>query len=244
MPVREENIEVVLGAASRVLNGREGEISYSETQRLCSHLEERSSRYTGRHPILGLLSELHSAVDISNNAATEPDSVVNGKSKGPNLGWDEHLCRFDSPMSNEWAGAIRESASEATRQHFRKATTCFEGEMPLQGAEHLASGIICSIAAIAALKGWPHADREDDLNTVVGLATGRLPQDAGQIYTLLQSASAEGQYLNSAYAAAMGQPEEIRYRFFYDGSESYEKDAVLFAHRAVELAGQLAAGLS
>lgn len=244
MPVREEILEVVLGAACRILNGLGGEISCGETQRLGSHLEVRSAIYIGRHPILGLLQELLSAVDISNSAPTAPNSGINGQSKGPKLGWDEHLCQFTSPMSHEWAGAIKESASDATRQHFRKATTCFEEEKPLQGAEHLASGVICSIAAIAALKGWPHADRGDDLNTVVGLATGRLPQNANQIYTLLQSASAEGQYLNSAYAAAMGQPDEIRYHFFYDGSEGYEEDAVLFAHRAVELAGELAAGLT
>ena len=61
----------------------------------------------------------------------------------------------------------------------------------MQATEHLCSGIICSIAAIAASKGWPHADRDDDLNAVVALATGTLPQEAGQIYELLSTASGQ-----------------------------------------------------
>lgn len=239
MQVRDEILEVVCGAVCRTLaNWREG-TSSGGAERLFSRLEGSPLVYTGRYPILGLLQEIQSTAHASSGAASTTNAGINGQPEGPILGWDEHLGEFTTPMSREWAQAIKSSASDATRRHFRNATSCFEEDKALQGAEHLASGVICSIAAIAALRGWPHADRGDDLNAVVGLATGRLPQDADEVYTLLQTAPAEGQRLNSAYAAAMGQPDEIRYGLFYDGAADYDKDAMRFAQRAVELAAGL-----
>lgn len=243
MPVRDEILEVVRGAAYRALTNWKGENSAGEAQRLFGYFEGRRPIYTGRYPILGLLQEMQSATHAGNGAASTNHDRIDRPPENPILGWDEHLGEFTTPMSHDWARAIKESASDATSRHFLNATSCFEEAKPLQGAEHLTSGVVCSIAAIAALKGWPHADREDDLNVVVGLATGRLPQNPNQIYTLLQSAPAEGHCLNSAYAAAMGQPDQIRYGFFYNGADGYDKDATLFAQRAVELAMGLASGL-
>ena len=107
----------------------------------------------------------------------------------------------------------------------------------MEATEHLCDGIICSIAAIAAQQGWPHQDREDFTRAVIALSTARgLPQEGSNIYELLQSASEQGQDLNSAFAAAMGQPNAVRNGFFYDG----EEDAMFFATRTVDLARQLA----
>ena len=86
------------------------------------------------------------------------------------------------------------------------------------------------------IEGRHHADRDDDLNAVVALATGTLPQEAGQIYELLSTAPGQGQSLNSAFAVAMGQPDVAKDGFFYDSSRGYDEDAMSFAKRTVELA--------
>ena len=108
----------------------------------------------------------------------------------------------------------------------------------MQATEHLCSAIVCSVTAIAALQGWPHRDRDDDLRVVTGLATGSLPTEGESIYKLLQSASQQGQDLNSAFAAAMGQPADVR-NGAYDEAGRTPDEAMLFARKAVELANQL-----
>ena len=107
-----------------------------------------------------------------------------------------------------------------------------------QATESLCSAIICSIAATAALLGWPHRDRDDDLRTVVALATGSLPAEGESVYKLLQSASQQGQDLNSAFAAAMGQPDAVRTGAYQDAGRTND-EAFLFARTAVTLADQL-----
>ena len=102
--------------------------------------------------------------------------------------------------------AIAESAKNATEEHFQHATDCFSQGDALQATQHLCSAIVCSITAIAAQRGWPHSDKDDDLNAVVGLATGILPAEDDDIYQLLMSASEPGLDLNSAFAAAMDSP--------------------------------------
>ena len=131
------------------------------------------------------------------------------------------------PIRDRFPQAIKESAEEATREYFQKGATCFEEGQHVQATEHLCRSIICSIAAIAASKGWPHADRDDDLNAVVALATGTLPQEAGQIHELLSTTPGQGQSLNSAFAVAMGQPDVAKDGFFYDSSRGYDEDAIL-----------------
>ena len=90
--------------------------------------------------------------------------------------------------------------------------------------------------------GWPHRDDDDDLITVVGLATGSLPPEGEGIYELLQSASEQGQDLNSAFAAAMGQPVAVR-TGAYDEAGRTPDEAMLFANTTVKLASQLGQNL-
>ena len=82
--------------------------------------------------------------------------------------------------------------------------------------------------------GWPHRDRDNDLGVVVGLAIGHLPADGESIYKLLQSASEEGQDLNSAFAAAMGQPADVRSGAFDDAGR-IPAEAMYFARTAAML---------
>ena len=238
MTVRNEIQEVVLRAACRVLENTRGDLSPTDVQRLRANLEARIPLYTGRYPILGLLDQIESTADDGHAAAVATNAAINRQPREPNLGWDERLGKFRTPISDQWRQAIQESAAEATKEHFHNASILFEQGERAQATEHLCSGIICSIAAIAALMGWPHRDSDNDLRAVVGLATGSLPVEGESIYKLLQSASQQGQDLNSAFAAAMGQPEAVR-TGAYDDAGRTSDEAMLFAMTTVKLADQL-----
>ncbi len=238
MELRNEIKDVILLAAQRVLSKTTGSFSEADEAKLRANFEERISRYNTRFPILGLVNELENAADTGLTAAIATNVDMKRQRGIPNLGWDEELDTFLTPITGQWANAIQEAAAEAAEKYFRKASIYFEKNQDEQATECLCSAIICSIAAIAALLGWPHRDRDDDIRTVVGLATGSLPEEGESIYKLLQSASQQGQDLNSAFAAAMGQPDAVRNGAYQEAGRTKD-EAVLFARTAVTLAEQL-----
>ena len=228
--------DVILLAAQRVLSNTTGDLSTADEARLRADLEDRIPLYTERYPILGLLNDLDA--DAGHAAAVATNATIKRQRGIPNLGWDDELGKFRTPITDQWSNAIRESAAEAAEQYFRKASKYFEENQREQATECLCSAIICSIAATAALLGWPHRDRDDDLRTVVALATGSLPAEGESVYKLLQSASQQGQDLNSAFAAAMGQPDAVRTGAYQEAGRTND-EAFLFARTAVALADQL-----
>ena len=238
MTVRNEIQEVVLRAACRVLENTRGRLSPTDVQKLRANLGARIPMYTNRYPILGLLNQIEATADAGHGATVATNAALTHIEGQQHLGPDESSGKPRTPISDQWRQAIQESAAEATKEYFRNASICFEQGERTQATEHLCSGIICSIAAIAALMGWPHRDPDDDLRVVVGLATGNLPAEGESIYNLLQSASQQGQDLNSAFAAAMGQPEDVR-TGAYDDAGRTPDEAMLFAMTTVKLADQL-----
>ena len=238
MELRNEIKDVILLAAQRVLSNTAGDLSAADEARLRANLEGRIPLYTERYPILGLLNELDAVADAGHAAAVATNAAIKQQHGIPNLGWDDELGKFRTPITDQWTNAIRESAAEAAEEYFRKASTYFEQNQREQATECLCSAIICSIAATAALLGWPHRDRDDDLRTVVALATGSLPAEGESVYKLLQSASQQGQDLNSAFAAAMGQPDAVRTGAYQEAGRTND-EAFLFARTAVTLADQL-----
>ena len=238
MELRNEIKDVILLAAQRVLSNTTGDLSAADEARLRANLEGRIPLYTERYPILGLLNELDAVADAGHAASVATNAAIKQQHGIPNLGWDDELGKFRTPITDQWTNAIRESAAEAAEEYFRKASTYFEKNQREQATECLCSAIICSIAATAALLGWPHRDRDDDLRTVVALATGSLPAEGESVYKLLQSASPQGQDLNSAFAAAMGQPDAVRTGAYQEAGRTND-EAFLFARTAVTLADQL-----
>ena len=238
MEVRNEIKAVILGAARRVLQNTTGDLTKAEEKRLSANLEARIPLYAGRYPILDLLNQFEASANAGDAAAIVTNSAMKRQRGLPNLGWDGGNGIFHTPITDQWRQAILESAEEATQEYFHKAFTYFEENKRERATECLCSAMICSIAANAALLGWPHRDREDDLKTVVALATGSMPVEGERAYELLQSASKQGQDLNSAFAAAMGQPEAVRSRA-YDEAGRTDDEAFLFAKTAVALADQL-----
>ena len=240
MELRDEIKDVILLAAQRVLRNTIGDLSAADEARLRANLEGRIPLYTERYPILGLLNELDAVAvaDAGHAAAVATNAAIKRQRGIPNLGWDDETGKFRTPITDQWTNAIRDSAAEAAEAYFHKASTYFEKNQREQATECLCSAIICSIAATAALLGWPHRDRDDDLRTVVALATGSLPAEGESVYKLLQSASQQGQDLNSAFAAAMGQPDAVRTGAYQDAGRTND-EAFLFARTAVTLADQL-----
>ncbi len=181
--------------------------------------------------------------DAGHGAAVVTNAAIKRQRGMQDLGWDDDLGQFRTPITDQWGQAIQESAAEAAEKYFCQAADYFNAGQREQATESLCSAIVCSIAASAALQGWPHRDRDDDLRAMVGLATGgTLPTDDESIYRLLQSASKEGQDLNSAFAAAMGQPTAVRTGAYDDAGRTCA-EAFLFARSAVELINQLGAKL-
>ena len=238
MTVRDEVKDVILRSAYRILESIRGESSPEEKKRLQDNLEARIPLYAGRYPILDLVNQMESAADAGHAAAVATNAAIKREHGEPTLGWDESLGKFTTPISAQWRQAIQESAAEITREHFQEASGHFDEGEHLQATEQLCSGIICSIMAIAAEMGWPHHDRDDDLRVMVGLAVGSFPAEGENIYQLLQSASQQGQDLNSAFAAAMGQPADVRSGAYGDAGRTPD-EAMLFARTVVNLADQL-----
>ena len=238
MTVRDEIRDVILRTAQRVLERTSGNLSELEKQILLDNIEARIAKYEGLNPILGVLGQWDAGTDAGHAAAVTTNAAIRTQRRQPNLGWDEDLGTFRTPITDQWSSAIRESAEETAQEYFHKASICFDDGQHEQATEHLCSAVICSIAAIAALMGWPHRDRDDDLNAVVALATGSLPEHGQSIYQMLQSASQQGQDLNSAFAAAMGQPEAVR-SGAYDDAGRTRDEAIMFAKNVVTLADQL-----
>ncbi len=238
MVLRKEIKDVVLLAAQRVISNTTGPLSADDEATLRANLEARIPQYTERYPILGLLNELDALTDAGHAAAVATNSVIQRQHPTRNFGWDDELGKFHTPITDQWTNAIRESATETAEEYFRKASAHFEENQQEQATECLCSAVICSIAATAALLGWPHRDSDDDLRNVIALATGSLPTEGESVYKLLQSASQQGQDLNSAFAAAMGQPDAVR-TGAYQEAERTNDEAFLFARTAVTLADQL-----
>ena len=93
------------------------------------------------------------------------------------------------------------------------------GVMP--ATERLTDAITASIAAIAAWrKGWPHSNDMDIANAVTSFMGDRAghganagAKETADLYELMQSASEQGQDLFSAFGAAMGQPDAVRFAY-------------------------------
>ena len=238
MEVRNETKDVILGAARRVLQNTTGDLADADAKRLRVNLEARIPLYLGRYPIPGLLKQLEDLADAGPAAAIGIDSAMKRQRDLPNLGWDDEYGRFSTPITDQWRKAIRASAEETAQGYFDKAAKYFEGNQRERATECLCSAIICALAAIAALLGWPHRDSDDDLKTVVALATDSLPAEGERVYELLQSASEEGQVLNSAFAAAMGQPEAVRTGAYEEAGRT-DEEAFRYAVTAVTLASRL-----
>ena len=220
--IRPEIRDMVLDAGASAVKASGGS---NGTEKLVASFEPMARVYGGRYPVTDLLMEMQAATEehLARKAGNNPPDQP-----------DPHQRRL-------WKEAIRHAANDARERHFQKAKSHFAEGMDSEAAEELCNAINCQVAAIAAERGWPHRTLDDIDNAVTALGTGKLPpQDGDSIRDLLESASEMGDELNSAFAAARGQPGKATDRLFHEGSNEYREAATLFAERTIELVNLLA----
>ena len=239
MTIRQEIQDMVLEAARLALEQTAGPLQKEDRERLLANFEGRVQQYAGRYPVLDLLNEMQAAADAARTAATATSRHIRSESV-PQPGEDKDRQWPPTPITDIWVQAIRQSAQTAKERHFRKAKSYFTDGRDLEATKELCKAITCQVAAIASQRGWPHQSEEDIDDVITALSTGTLPEEDADVYELLRSASEQGQDLNSAFAAAMGQPNAVGNSLFYDSGKGYNEDAMLFAERTIELAKQLA----
>ena len=135
MAIRNEIKDLILAAARRVLQNEDGELSPTDEDRLRANLDARIPLYTGRYPILGLLNELEAMADAGHGAAVVANAAIKRKRGMQNLGWDDELGQFRTPITDQWRQAIQESAAEATQEYFQQATVYFDAGQSEQATE-------------------------------------------------------------------------------------------------------------
>ena len=185
-----------------------------------------------RYPIYEALdTAFHEVLEAGFTAAVATGAAFGRPQMQAGQGWN-------TPISEEWQNTIDEVATQAAYEHFDAARQLFDSGQPLPATERLTDAITASITAIAARKGWPHSNDTDIANAVTALATGKMPDETADLYELMQSASDQGQDLFSAFGAAMGQPDAVRFAYYSsaDGSD----DAQRFAKATVQLANRIA----
>ena len=233
--VREEIQEMLLEAARYALEQTHGLMEEEDKEIMLSAFVSRIDRYVGRYPVSDLFNEFQAASDSSHLAAVTAGKNMRAKTEtNPEGSWEA------VPITDIWVQAVIHAAEAARKSHFQKAREYFDKGEEGEATEELCKAITCSIAAIAARQGWPHQSQEDLGNAVTALATGTLPKEGEDIYQMLESASAQGQDLNSAFAASMGQPNAVGNKLFYDAEKGYNDDALFFAERTIDLANKLA----
>ena len=233
--VREEIQEMLLEAARYALEQTHGPMEEEDKRVMLSAFESLVDRYVGRYPVSDLFNEFQAASDSSHLAAVTAGKNMRANTEThPEGGWEA------TPITGIWVQAVLHAAEAARKSHFQKAREYFDKGEEGGATEELCKAITCSVAAIAAQQGWPHQSQEDLGNAVTALATGALPKEGEDIYQMLESASEQGQDLNSAFAAAMGQANAVGNKLFYDPEKGYNEDAFFFAERTIALANELA----
>jgi hypothetical protein len=106
MELRNEIKNVILLAAQRVLSNTTRDLSAADEARLRANLEGRIPLYTERYPILGLLNELDAVADAGHAAAVATNAAIKRQHGIPNLGWDDELGKFSTPITEQWSNAI------------------------------------------------------------------------------------------------------------------------------------------
>ena len=143
-----------------------------------------------------------------------------------------------APLAPEWREPLLTAVDRASQYHFNAARNDFDPGDIVSGTESLCLAANCAVIGQAALHGWPHATDDDDINAVVALATGALPENAGEIYDLLQQAPSAGMDLNGNYGAVKSLRQAARIGYFVDNGYTTEL-ATAFAQAATDLSKRL-----
>ena len=225
MEMRRETLPIMI-VFGQNLRGHDALVA-AQVEQLINALSDEGTTVWTSHPVAAMAHGVASAVT---NPAPDIDPAV--------ACIDYLNDTAPAPIHSAWQSPFLEAARSAGSQYFENARRQFERGNYLSATQDLCSAVSCSVIGHAAVRGWPHANTDDDLNAVFGLALGQLPQDNQPLYPQLESMSDTGHALNSNYAATMGMPDAVRHKHFQENG--YTPSMVMsFAKNAIDLANQL-----
>ncbi len=225
MEMRRETLPIMI-VFGQNLSGHDA-LVVEQVEQLINALSDEGITVWTSHPVAAMAHGVASAVT---NPAPDMDPAV--------ACLDYLNDTAPVPIHSAWQSPFLEAARSAGSQYLENARRQLERGNYLSATEDLCSAVSCSVIGHAAVRGWPHANTDDDLNAVFGLALGQLPQDNQPLYPQLESMSDTGHALNSNYAATMGMPDAVRHKHFQENG--YTPSMVMsFAKNAIDLANQL-----
>ena len=220
MPTRMESVteEIALAVLQNVRYAVEPSLS----------MEKLKKNFYARWPAEGSRFPVNDALRAARNATTPDKERTRSERYEGEIG--------ETPIADAWDEAVTETVA----RYFDMARTSFTEGKPLEGTETLTDAVRAALGFIAATRDWPHGTREDLYNVAEGLAAGTLPKENDNAFEYPDTVSEEGVELCSFFAASMGCPEAVKFGFYGDNKNAVREDAILFARRAIELAGRLA----
>ena len=118
-------------------------------------------------------------------------------------------------LPDTWRRPLLEAVEDAGETYFAAAQHDFDDQDIASGAMNLCRAVNCAIIGQAAMRGWPHADGEADINTIVGLVSGRLPKSVQEYNEIIDAMPDHQLDLNSAYGATAAVLDAARHGYFH-----------------------------
>ena len=117
-------------------------------------------------------------------------------------------------LPDSWRAPLLEAVDGAGETFFAAAQRDFDVQDIASGAKNLFLAVNCAIIGQAAIRGWPHADADADINTIVGLASGQLPTSITEFNEIIEAMPDQQLDLNSAYGATAAVLDAARHGYF------------------------------
>lgn len=153
----------------------------------------------------------------------------------------------DSTNSEEWSDLLEkawaQAVEDAVQEYFESARQSFKQGATLEALETLTDAVRATFGHIAATHQWPHATNSDIYFISAALGSnGRWPHTLEDLDQALLNASKEGKEMGLAMAASMGRPKMYSFGSYEGDNDTAEKEGLLFASTAIEMANLLAQG--
>ena len=133
-------------------------------------------------------------------------------------------------LPDSWRASLLEAVEDAGETYFAAAQQDFDVQDIVSGAINLSRAVNCAIIGQAALRGWPHADADADINTIVGLASGQLPTSITEFNEIIDAMPDHQLDLNSAYSATAAVLDVARHGYFHDFGYTPERATEIARH--------------
>ena len=180
-------------------------------------------------PPEGSQQPMNHALKVAAEAAgRERDTAIQG---------DPGQEAWNTLVQRAWAQAVDDTVQE----YFEAARQSFKQGEALQALETLTDAVRATFGHIAATRQWPHATNSDIYSISAALGSnGQWPDTLEDLDQALINASKAGQEMGFAMSASMGRPKMFKFGTYLEEPEAAEREGLLFASTAIELANKLA----